>query len=102
MSAIDDDATVTQLAAAWVGLQLGGAKVQDALYIYQELGDKYAYTPAVYNGMALAHMKMGEWEEAERELQEALAKDAKDADTLANLVTVGLHLGKPNTGRHAA
>jgi coatomer protein complex subunit epsilon len=102
MSAVDDDATVTQLAAAWVGLQLGGAKVQDALYIYQELGDKYAYTPAVYNGMALAHMKMGEWEEAERALQEALAKDAKDADTLANLVTVGLHLGKPNTGRHAA
>jgi hypothetical protein len=33
-------------------------------------------------------MKMGEWEDAERDLQEALGKDAKDADTLANLITV--------------
>jgi hypothetical protein len=37
-------------------------------------------------------MKMGEWEDAERDLLEALGKDAKDADTLANLVTVGLAL----------
>jgi coatomer protein complex subunit epsilon len=39
-------------------------------------------------------MKQGEWEDAERDLLEALGKDAKDPDTLANLVTVGLHLGK--------
>lgn len=44
MSAIDDDATVTQLATAWAGAQLGGAKVQEAAYIYQELGDKFAWT----------------------------------------------------------
>jgi hypothetical protein len=31
--------------------------------------------------------------------QEALGKDAKDPDTLANLITVGLHLGK-NTSRY--
>lgn len=41
MNAVDDDATVTQLATAWVGVQLGGAKVQEAAYIYQELGDKF-------------------------------------------------------------
>jgi hypothetical protein len=44
----------------------------------------------IHNGLAVCHMKMGEWEDAERDLQEALGKDAKDADTLANLITVSL------------
>ncbi|WIA34245.1 hypothetical protein OEZ86_012596 [Tetradesmus obliquus] len=101
MSAIDDDATVTQLATAWVGVALGGGKVQEASYIYQELGDKFSWTAPLHNGLAVCHMKMGEWEDAERDLLEALGKDAKDPDSLANLVTVGLHLGK-NTARYAS
>lgn len=40
-------------------------------------------------------MAMGRWVEAESQLQEAFEKDAKSADTLANLVTVSLHQGKP-------
>ncbi|KAF8066259.1 coatomer subunit epsilon-1 [Scenedesmus sp. PABB004] len=87
MSAIDDDATVTQLATAWVGVALGGAKVQEASYIYQELGDKFTWTAPLHNGLATCHMKMGEWEDAERDLLEALGRDAKEPDTLANLVT---------------
>ena len=39
-------------------------------------------------------MRMGRWEEAEQQLMEALEKDPKSADTLANLVTTCLHLGK--------
>eukprot|EP00775_Hariotina_reticulata_P010026 gene10026-10182_t len=74
---------------------------QEASYIYQELGDKYNWTAPLHNGLAVCHMKMGEWEDAERDLLEALGKDAKDPDTLANLVTVGLHLGK-NTSRYAS
>lgn len=56
---------------------------------------------SLYNGLAVARMKQGEWEDAERDLLEALGKDAKDPDTLANLVTVGLHLGKA-TSRYAS
>lgn len=101
MSAVDDDATVTQLATAWVGVQIGGAKVQEASYIYQELGDKFNWTPKLHAGLAVCRMKMGEWEDAERDLLDALAKNAQDTDALANLIAVGLHLGKP-ISRYAA
>lgn len=101
MVSMDDDATITQLATAWLGLAMGGAKVQEASYIFQELGEKYNWTPLLYNGRAAAHMKLGDWEEAEHDLLEAFNKDAKDADTLANLITCGLHLSK-NTARYAS
>jgi hypothetical protein len=35
-------------------------------------------------------------------LLEAAAKDAKDADTLANLLTCALHLGRPTAARYAS
>lgn len=97
MMNIDDDATCTQLAQAWVNIALGGSKIQEAFYIFQELGDKYAWTVRLYNGSAVCNMQMGQYEEAERELLEALNKDPKDADTLSNLAVTSLHLGKPNS-----
>jgi len=95
MAALDEDATVTQLALAWVNVFLGGAKVQDAAYIYQELGDKFSWSVRLLNGSAVCNMRMGRWEEAESQLLEAFEKDAKHPDTLANLVAASLHLGKP-------
>ena len=55
----------------------------------------YGCTQAsIYNGRAVCYMKEGDYEEAERDLLEAFNKDAKNPDTLANLITCGLHLGK--------
>ena len=97
MSAIDDDAPLTQLSAAWVALHQGGGKVQEAYYIYQELGDKFNWTVRLHNGLAACQMRMERWEDAEAELLQAFEKNAKDGDTLANLVVVSIHLGKPAT-----
>lgn len=68
---------------------------QDAQYIYQELGDRSNWTTRLYNGSAVCHMRMGNFEDAEKELLQAINKDSKDPDTLANLITCCVHLGKP-------
>ena len=42
--------------------------MQEAFYIYQELGDKFTWTVRLHNGLAACQMRMGRWEDAEGEL----------------------------------
>ncbi|XP_065013808.1 coatomer subunit epsilon-1-like isoform X1 [Musa acuminata AAA Group] len=97
MQQIDEDHTLTQLANAWLDLAMGGSKVQEAYLIFQDFSEKYQMTGTILNGKAVCCMHMNRFDEAESLLLEALNKDAKDAETLANLAVCSLHLGKPSS-----
>ena len=90
----DEDCSLSSLATAWVYLYAGGAKIQEAAYIYDELVDKYGGSSLLLNGLAVAKLHQGQYDEAETLLQEALTKSPADPDTLANLVCVCQHLGR--------
>uniref|UniRef100_A0A7N1A6C4 Coatomer subunit epsilon n=1 Tax=Kalanchoe fedtschenkoi TaxID=63787 RepID=A0A7N1A6C4_KALFE len=97
MQQVDEDHTLTQLANAWLNLAVGGSKIQEAYLIFQDFSEKYQMTGLILNGKAVCYMHKGNFDEAETLLLEALNKDAKDGETLADLVVCCLHLGKPSS-----
>ena len=97
MQQIDEAHTLTQLANAWLNLAVGGSKIQEAYLIFQDLSERYQSTSLLLNGKAVCCMHMGNFDEAETLLVDALNKDARDPETLGNLVVCCLHLGKPSS-----
>ncbi|KAH8255683.1 hypothetical protein KR038_008723 [Drosophila bunnanda] len=95
MQEISDDATLTQLAQAWVALAQGTEQMEDAFHIYQEFCEKFKPTPALLNGQAVVHLGLERYEEADAVLRESLLKKHNDYDTLINLMVLAHLTGKP-------
>ncbi|RVE44749.1 hypothetical protein evm_010601 [Chilo suppressalis] len=101
---IEDDATLTQLAQAWLNLSQGGAGVQDAHYSVMEVAERLGALgagPAALGAAAAACRGM--WEEAEQMLSEAAARAPQQPDLLLGLAVTARHSGKPEvSGRYLA
>jgi len=95
MQRVDADATLTQLATGWVYLALGGAKANEALYIFQQLIDMFGDSVMLQNSLAVAHMKMQDFSQAKAILVSAV-NNSVNADTLVNLIVCCYHLGESN------
>lgn len=94
MQELNEDATITQLALAWINLAAGKEKLQEAFYIYQEMMDKYGATPLLQVSQANSLILQAKYAEAEKLLLEAQQRDANDPDILINLWVVSQFLGK--------
>jgi len=87
----DEDATLTQMAQAWLNLAIGGPKLQEAYFIFQELTDKYGITALLLNSQSVCYIGECEYKKAEITLLDALEKDSNDIDSLVNSLFISVH-----------
>lgn len=73
----------------------GGEKYQQAFYVFEELAQAPSTSsPQSLVSQAVAEIHLGRFEEAEAALQQALAKDPKNAEAIANSIVLNALAGK--------
>ncbi|KAG5767193.1 hypothetical protein H9Q72_004763 [Fusarium xylarioides] len=88
------DSLLVNLAESWVGLRVGGEKYQQAFYVFEELAQAPS-TSSVRSlvSQAVCELHLGRTEEAQAALEQALEKDANNADAIANLLVLSVISG---------
>lgn len=73
----------------------GGEKYQQSFYVFEELAQAPATSSTQsFVSQAVAEIHLGRLEEAEAALQQALAKDPKNAEVIANSAVLNIIAGK--------
>ncbi|KAK9451504.1 coatomer epsilon subunit-domain-containing protein [Limtongia smithiae] len=95
------DNIVVNLAEAWVNLQSGGDKYQEAFYIYEELTQAPLSSNArTFLGQVVADIQLGRYPEAEDAISAALERDPKCPEVLVDAIVLSTLLGKDSTTYH--
>ncbi|KAK0515966.1 hypothetical protein JMJ35_002000 [Cladonia borealis] len=92
------DSLLVNIAESWVGLRLGGERYQQAFYVFEEMA-QVPSTSATKSlvGQAVAELHLGRLPEAEAALQQALQKDPKDVEAIANFIVLNIISGKDSS-----
>lgn len=87
MTEKNDDDTLTQLSQAWFNLEIGGEKLQDAHYIFDDFKDKFAPSVLLLNNLAVCALAQQKYDEETNEyLRNGLDKEANNYDLLVNFI----------------
>lgn len=87
MTEKNDDDTLTQLAQAWFNVELGGEKLQDAHYIFDDFKDKFAPSVLLLNNLAVCALGQQKFDdETNSYLRDGLDKEANNYDLLVNFI----------------
>lgn len=89
MTEKSEDDTLTQLAQAWLNIEIGGEKLQDAHYIFDDFKDKLTPSVLLLNNLAvcaLGQHKFSDDEETQNYLREGLDKEPNNYDLLVNYI----------------
>ncbi|XP_070499728.1 coatomer subunit epsilon [Chironomus tepperi] len=88
MSEKNDDDTLTQLSQAWINIEIGGEKLQDAHYIFDDFKDKLSSSVLLLNNLAVCAIGQHKFaeEETSNYLRDGLDKEPNNYDLLVNYI----------------
>jgi coatomer protein complex subunit epsilon len=88
MTEKNDDDTLTQLAQAWLNIEIGGEKLQDAHYIFDDFKDKLTPSVVLLNNLAVCAIGQHKFDDEDTQgyLRDGLDKESNNYDLLVNYI----------------